>query len=132
MENIVDGKNVETITTYYDNGQIHRQWQQTDYVLHGFHKEYYESGAKKAIREYRNNEIFKIDFAWYENGQLKKELKKSESIYLLIEFDKVGSQISKYWKLLIQIQLTRSLYELVLFLYQRTYPELLSITHRQR
>ena len=93
MENIVDGKNVETITTYYDNGQVHRQWQQTDYELHGFHKEYYESGTKKAIREYRNNEIFKIDFAWYENGQLKKELKKSESIYLLIEFDKVGSKI---------------------------------------
>ena len=93
MDNIIDGKQVETITTHYDNGQIHRQWQQTDYELHGFHKEYYESGMKKAMREYRNNKIHKVDFAWYENGQLKKELKQVESNFFLIQYEKDGAKI---------------------------------------
>ena len=45
---------LEVHRTYHNNGKLKWEWTQKNGQLHGYRKEFYESGKKELYAEYRN------------------------------------------------------------------------------
>ncbi len=87
------GEILEVHKTYHDNGKLKWEWTQKRNQLHGYRKEYFESGNKRLYGEYKNGKRYKFQTVWFENGEIKQEIKESKNLLISLEYDKDGNLI---------------------------------------